>query len=135
MKKSYLTIVLTLTSLLGFGISAHAQDASGVTVKVPFEFIAGGRVMPAGTYSINRVSSDARSGLIIHSYGNSGVLLPMAIDDAVAGKAQFTFEHVGDRYFLSKVDTPAGIYTIETPRAITRLAQSMDHGTQSSSGN
>jgi len=38
MKKSYLTAVLTLTCLLGLGISARAQDAEGVRVNVPFEF-------------------------------------------------------------------------------------------------
>ena len=38
MMKSYLTVVLTLTCLLGSGISAHAQDTEGVRVKVPFQF-------------------------------------------------------------------------------------------------
>jgi hypothetical protein len=35
MKKSYLTVVLTLTCLLGLGISAHAQDVGKVAVNVP----------------------------------------------------------------------------------------------------
>jgi hypothetical protein len=35
MKKSYLTAVLTLTCLLGLGISARAQDTEGVRVNVP----------------------------------------------------------------------------------------------------
>ena len=42
MKKSYLTAVLTLTCMLGLGISARAQDTEGVRVNVPFEFVAGG---------------------------------------------------------------------------------------------
>ena len=56
MKKSFFTVVLTMTCLLGLGISAHAQDASGVVVKVPFEFVAGAKTLPAGTYSVGRVS-------------------------------------------------------------------------------
>ncbi len=80
MKKSLFTVVLTMTCLLGLGISAHAQDASRVVVKVPFEFVAGGKTLPAGT-------------------------------------------------------TPAGVYTILTPRAVTKLAQMNDHGVTSSSGN
>ena len=49
MKKSYLIAVLTLTCLLGLGISARAQDTEGVRVNIPFEFIAGGTTLPAGT--------------------------------------------------------------------------------------
>lgn len=59
MKKSYLTVVLTLTCLLGPSLSAHAQDASRVVVTVPFEFVVtGSKTMPAGTYRIDRVSPD-----------------------------------------------------------------------------
>ena len=50
MKTSYVIAVLTLMCLLGVGISARAQDTDGVRVKVPFEFIAGGATLPAGTY-------------------------------------------------------------------------------------
>jgi hypothetical protein len=56
MKKSYLTAVLTLTCLLGLGISARAQDTEEVRVNVPFEFVAGGATLPAGTYTAGRVS-------------------------------------------------------------------------------
>jgi hypothetical protein len=136
MKNSYLTIVLTLTSLLGLGISARAQDASRVVVTVPFQFVvAGSKTMPAGTYWIERVSRDSHSGLIIRSYEDSVLVLPMAVDGPSTEQAELNFEHVGDKYFLSRVATLAGVYTIDTPRAITRLAKSKDHGTASSSGN
>ena len=50
------------------------------------------------------------------------------------GVQQFDFEHVGDRYFLSKVETLEGVYTFRTPRAMTKVAQMKDHGTVTSSG-
>jgi hypothetical protein len=135
MKKSYLIVVLTLTCLLGSAISANAQDVGRVSVTVGFEFVAGGQIMPAGTYTVGRVHPDPLSGLIIRTYGNSALLLPIAVDDASADHAELSFEHVGDKYFLTKIKTPAGVYTIETPQAITKLAQMKDHGTLSSSGN
>jgi hypothetical protein len=46
MKKSYLTAVLTLTCLLGVGISARAQDTEGVRVQVPFEFMVEAPLCP-----------------------------------------------------------------------------------------
>lgn len=134
MKKSYLTVVLTLTCLLGLGISACAQNASHIVVNVPFEFVARGKTLPAGTYSVARVSPDSPL-LNIRGYDGGSFLLPFVSDGSTVGQAKLSFEHVGGTYFLSEVQTPAGVYTIETPRAITKLAQMKDHGTVASSGN
>jgi hypothetical protein len=134
MKKSYLTAVLTLTCLLAWGGSARAQDADRVVTNVPFEFVAGGRTLPAGTYSISRVPSEASSGLVILGRDTGAFLFPIVFDGTPAEHEKLSFEHVGDKYFLSKVETAAGVYTIGTPRAMTKLAQTGDHGTVSSAG-
>lgn len=134
MKTSYLTVVLTLACLLGFGLSAGAQDEGNVAVNVPFEFVAGGNTLPAGTYSISRVSPEAHRALVIRSSDNSAFLLPIVFDGVSADHAKLAFEHVGDKYFLSKIETPAGVYTIGTQQAVTKLAQKRDHDTMSSSG-
>jgi hypothetical protein len=136
MKKSYFTIVLTLACVLGLGITAHAQEARRVVAKVQFDFVVdGSRTMHAGTYSITRISQDPHSGLIISNDNDSAILLPMAIGDTSAQTSGLRFEHVGDRYFLSKVEMPMGIYTMAIPRAITELARNRDHGTVSFAGN
>ena len=135
MKKSYLIAVLTLTCLLGLGISARAQDTEGVRVNITFEFIAGGATLPAGTYSVGRLSSvDTSSDIAIASYGNSAFVLPMAVDGTPAEQPKLSFEHVGDKYFLSKAETPGGVYTFAVPRAMVTLAQKKDHSAVSSSG-
>ncbi len=134
MNKSHLLVALTLACVVGLGISASAQDTEGVIVKVPFEFVAGGKTMPADTYSIGRISSEGGPALAIRSYNNGALLLPVAVNGDLAGHAQLRFEHVGDRYFLKTIETPGGVYTIATPRAITTLAQAKAHSTSSSSG-
>ena len=134
MKKSIVTVVLTLTCLLGVGISAHAQDTEGVRVKVPFEFVAGGKTLPAGTYTIGRLSLEAYSGIAISGYGHGALVLPIAVDGTPAGQPKLSFEHVGGKYFLSEVDTAGGIYTFALPQAMVALAQAKDQGSVSSSG-
>src|SRR6202162_5405129 len=125
MKTSYFTVVLTLTCLLGLGIGAHAQDAGRVVVKVPFEFVAGGKTLPAGTYSVGRLSPGIHPSLIIDSKDNGAfvLVLPIVPDGGSAGRTELSFERAGGKYFLSKVATPAGVYTLLTMRAMTRLAQ------------
>ena len=134
MKKSHLAVVLTLTCLLGVGISARAQDVDKVAVKVPFEFVAGAQTLPAGTYNVSRVSDKEFTALVIRSSDYSVFLLPIVFNGASSDNAKLRFEHVGDKYFLSKVKTPAGVYAIRTPRALTQVAQMRDHGAVSSSG-
>jgi hypothetical protein len=135
MRKSYLTAVLTLTCLLGMGISARAQDREGVRVNIPFEFVAGGTTLPAGTYSIGRLSIlDLHSGITISGYGNSAFVLPITVAGTPAEQPKLSFEHVGDKYFLSEADTPGGIYTFALPRAMVTLAQMKDQGSVPSSG-
>jgi hypothetical protein len=135
MKKSFSAVVLTLTCLLGFGISARAQDLDKVVVNVPFEFVAGGQTLPAGGYSVSRVSDQAFPALVIRSSDNSAFLLPMFFDGVSADHAELSFKHVGGKYFLSEVKTPAGVYAIRTPRPMTQVARMKDQGAMSSSGN
>jgi hypothetical protein len=136
MKKLYLIAVLTLTCLFGLS-EAHAQDVDTVVANVPFEFVAGGTTLPAGTYRVSRVYPAGRSVLAIQSSDNSVFVLPVVIDGvfdgAYADHGELSFVHVGDKNFLSKVETPDGAYTIKTSRAMTKVAQIKDHGTGSSS--
>ncbi|MGA2416401.1 MAG: hypothetical protein ABSF59_18250 [Candidatus Sulfotelmatobacter sp.] len=134
MKKSYLTAVLTLTCLLGLGISARAQDTKGVRVNVPFEFVAGGATLPAGTYTIGRLSVDASSGIAIRGYGNGALVLPIAVDETPSGQPKLSFEQIGGKHFLSEAETPGGVYSFVVPRAMVTLAQKKEHSIVSSSG-
>ena len=103
-------------------------------MKVPFEFVAGEKTMPAGTYSVGRLASDPHSGLIIRNYDNSVIVPTTLVETDSAQQPALSFDHVEDKYFLSKVDTPGGTYTIPVPRAISALVQAKGHGSVSASG-
>src|ERR1700730_11965065 len=120
MENLYLSVLLTLTCLFGLSTSARAQDAGTTAVSVPFDFVAGDKTLPAGAYSVCRVSSEAYPALVIRSDDNSVFLLPIVVDGVPADHAELSFDHVGDKYFLSKVETMAGAYTISTSRAMTQ---------------
>jgi hypothetical protein len=124
MKKSYLTALLMLTCLLGVGVSAHAQDADAVVVSVPFEFVAGGATLPAGEYRVSRVNPGVNRELAISGYNKgSAFLLPLAFDNGPADQPTLSFEHVGGKYFLSKIKTLGGVYTMPTSREMVMLSK------------
>src|ERR1700686_3317742 len=106
MKNSYLTAVLMLTCLVGGGVSARAQDADAVVVSVPFEFVAGGATLPAGEYRVSRVNPGVNRELASSGYNKGNAfLLPLAFEDGLANQPTLSFEHVGGKYFLSRIKT------------------------------
>jgi hypothetical protein len=137
MKKTYITVVLMLTCLLGGGVSACAQDADTVVVSVPFEFVAGGATLPAGEYRVSHVNPTVNRELAI-SGNNKGTafMLPQAFDDDPTNLPTLSFEHVGGKYFLSRIKTLSGVYTMATRREMVMLRQANtpSPNTSSSSG-
>lgn len=124
MKKSYLAAVLMFVCLLGVGVSARAQDADAVVVSVPFEFVAGGATLPAGEYRVSRVNPGANRELAISGFNKGNAfLLPLAFDNDPASGPTVSFEHVGGKYFLSRIKTPSGVYTMAAPREMLMLAK------------
>jgi hypothetical protein len=137
MKKQYLAVLFTLICVFGLGLSARAQEQDTVVTNVPFNFVAGGRVLPAGTYRVSRVDPTSGSReLEISSYETraSVFVIPTVFDDVQSDKAQLNFEHLGDSYFLSAIGTPIGTYAINIPPAAIKLAQTQQPGGSHSGG-
>jgi len=139
MKNSYFTALLMLTCLLGVGVSARAQDVDAVVVSVPFEFVAGGATLPAGDYRVSRVNPGVNRELAISGYNNgTAYLLPLVFDENAVASDQPTvgFEHVGGKYFLSRIKTVEGVYTMPASREMIMLgrANTQTQNPSSSSG-
>ena len=124
-------VLFALICVFGLGLSARAQEQDTVVTNVPFAFVAGGRVLPAGTYRVSRVDSTSRSReLEISSYETraSVFVIPTVFDDVQSDKAQLNFEHLGGTYFLNAIKTPIGTYAIDIPPAAIKLAQTQQQG-------
>jgi hypothetical protein len=136
MKKQYVTVLVALICVITLGLAAQAQDEDTVIAKVPYDFVAGGVVLPAGTYRISRVDTGGIRELAISSYetGASALLLPTVFADAPEEHPHLTLKLVGGKYFLSGIQTANGVYTLALPRSIVMVAQTGQHGGMSSSG-
>ena len=115
MKRNLITgILTTLTLLLLISVPSTYAQAT-IEVTVPFNFMIGKAEMPAGTYTINRLSSSAieikgsttkKSAVsIVWSEGAS------ASDSA----AKLVFNRYGDSYFLSQVTRGSGANVMQLP--------------------
>ena len=113
--KKYARVLVAVTSLLGLSVAANAEIRGVVKVTLPFEFVASGKTLPAGTYTVSRVSPEVNRALVIRSNDNSVFMLPLffdgnpvSVNGVSADRAELGFEHVGDKYFLTDVETLAG---------------------------
>ncbi len=129
MNRMYFTLILAVMCIVGLGTTSRAQDTDGIVVNVPFEFVVGAKVLPAGTYRVARFFSDPSSGVVLRGGANSVVVLPTTVEGASSPKALLTFQHLGEAYFLGKIETPGMVYTIATPRPRVTLAHTHDQTT------
>src|SRR5919112_3808317 len=105
MKNKIYSFVAILGIFLGFAVaSVPAQAPSKVEVNIPFEFSAGKTTLPAGVYSIKRMSGnnvtlrseDGRSSVILNAPVTNSSSDPNAVERIV-------FERYGDQFALAQI--------------------------------
>jgi hypothetical protein len=110
-------IVALLGIFLGLAVaSAHAQAPSKVEVNIPFEFSAGKTTLPAGVYSIKRMSGN--NVTLRSANGKSSVILNAPVTDTSIDPnavERLVFERYGDQFALSQIwltaDTGRQVWT------------------------
>ena len=132
MKKKYFIFAALLIVSIGLSATAQAADESKVIAHIPFDFIVAGKNMPAGTYTVSRLSSGP---VLLVSSQNAGVLVvPLTLHSSDYLTPALLFDKVADTYVLREVGTPIGAFIIDTHREVTRLVQLQQHGRMTSSG-
>ncbi len=114
--KTYRMIAI-LGLFFGFAVaSVHAQAPSKVEVNIPFEFSAGKTTLPAGVYSIKRLSGDnvrlrsedGKSRVILNAPVTHNSSDPNAVERLV-------FQRYGEQFALSQIwltaDTGRQVWT------------------------
>jgi hypothetical protein len=97
-----LAAVMTLTVMASARV---AQAQQSLVVNIPFDFVAGNQVLPAGQYSVNVSGTTHTLVLIGRKYS---IKSPFLRTNAVAANeiqsaSKLIFNCYGDRYFLSQV--------------------------------
>ena len=107
------TMLLTVGAVAVLG-SASLRAQTKATANIPFEFAAQDATLPAGEYTMERLSKTSTSvDLMLIRNVETGkaiaVLAPINVSEykGAADKNVVLFHHIGDRYFLAEVKTEA----------------------------
>ena len=103
MKKQLLAIVATLSIVITLTVTSLAGLITKVTANVPFDFMVGGKTLPAGSYTLT--PGTTKNTLVIRSGDNHGAIgaLTMEAIDKNKGKARLVFRRYGNQRFLAQV--------------------------------
>ena len=100
--------LLSLFSVLA-ATSAYAQSADRISMKIPFNFIAGEKTLPAGEYIV-RSTFSSRVTLIRTANGrrvHTTILTMPVPPENTPFTAKLVFHRYGSQYFLHQVWTPS----------------------------
>ena len=103
MNRNLLAFAMSLALLLS--AAAHAQTTQ-LRVTVPFDFTAGGIVLPAGAYYVKSMDHWGGSTLSVHNVNsNAGtiVLSTSCRSQKPSADAKLVFRRYGQQYFLAEV--------------------------------
>lgn len=115
--KGYARVLSAFFAAAAIAVAARAQAVDQLIVKIPYEFVAAGKTLPAGTYTVRRINDRDINELSLTSFENrTGVLLSSTIVEPNSDDKQvLTFEIVGDQHILSKIETADHVFTLYVP--------------------
>ena len=105
-KKLYSTFAMLGLSLLMAVVSVQAQSRGKLEVNIPFEFQIGSQTLPAGEYSVKRLTQNSVVVQSADGQQRAIVQMPRAAQANVNAKAsleKLVFHQYGNQYFLSQV--------------------------------
>ena len=107
MERHIFRIAKTLSlSILLAAFVVHAQSSQRINVRVPFDFVAAERALPAGEYTVTPAFSDHT--MLIRSTDSKHALFVITIGvqaPETQKQPKLVFHRYGKHYFLSEVWT------------------------------
>lgn len=136
MKKHLIRIGTVAFAFAALAMGAKGQVLDQVRIEIPYEFVAAGKTLPAGTYWLQRASTTNNRQLILSSPENkvSIYLVPITVETARKVKPTVSFEQVGGQHFLSKIETADDVFEIPVSKSEILLAAASSHQGSSSAG-
>jgi hypothetical protein len=126
MKKYFLGALITTIVLFALAAGAQAATAGDVVVQIKQGFVAGGKALPAGPYTVHQDLSRQVLTLRGEEPGTSVLLLATTYQESLRERAQVQLTREGNLYYLSEVATQRGVYRVARPHFVQRTAKASD---------
>jgi hypothetical protein len=104
MKHASWIVVVTLVALSGMA-AAQMHSDSRIVTQVPFEFVVGTRIVPAGECVVQIATMDGNTLSIRNAGAKTSLFASTSQDEGKQNAPQYAlvFKRYGDTYFLSAI--------------------------------
>jgi len=132
----YARVIVAVIFLFGLSVAANAEIRREAVVTLPFGFVVGGEVLPAGQYTISRLLPGPFDVLLLTSTvnGTSVFVNPVEIEEAATYKPSLRFHKVGGQNFLSSIETADYVYNFSVSPSVVLEAAAKQRDTMAASG-
>ena len=123
--KTYFSLILVAAALL----SASTAQAQAIHVKadIPFDFVVGNTVYPAGTYTITP-TSESSNALLLDGGDARALVIPNHCSLTLPSKStKLVFDRMGSSYFLSQDWVEGRSDGREFPKSKAELQMAKNH--------
>ncbi|MCA1635920.1 MAG: hypothetical protein LC802_20070 [Acidobacteria bacterium] len=129
-------VIFGLLLTLAASQTLAAQSRGRLVVQIPFDFVAGQERLPAGLYTISRISRDTGKALLIRSAdGRASVTVLTNSAEADGKEPQVSFKRYGDQYFLALISSGGeAARVVPTSRLEKQLKRDLARGKKSKGG-
>jgi len=121
MKKTIIRAIAVLSLMASFSaITAYAQAVGGIKFEAPFAFTVGGKTLPAGKYSIERLRFDTTDVMMIRSADNRGIVNFTVTKKELGNEpatSRVIFHRYGAKSFLKQIQYNYSNVGYELPKS------------------
>ena len=138
MKRNYFRLFVVFLGAALLAGAASAGDLDRLVVNIPYDFVANGKTLPAGSYLVQRLSDSNYFPLSIRSRENGATVFVLSTEVEISSQALpgVTFRVSGDQHFLTHISTGAHVFSFAiSPSAIQQAASSHSYLTGTSESN
>ena len=131
MKRNYFRLFVVLFAAVALAAVARANELDRIVVNIPYDFVANGKTLPAGTYTVQRLSDTEEFSLAISSFENRNTVYVLSNEVVSTSHARphVTFQQAGGQRFLSQIETGEHVFSIPlSETALERAAQNNSGG-------
>lgn len=104
MKQANWLVVVALVVLSGLA-AAQMSSSTNIRTQVPFEFVVGSKIVPAGECNVQLATMNGRTLAIRNVEAKKSMFYPASMTEGKQESANYAmvFRHYGDQYFLSGI--------------------------------
>lgn len=125
-------ILAIAVMMMPFMATAHAQDSQKIVAQVPFEFMVGNHLIPAGKCTVQTTERYGTVLLIQNQKVSLYSLISSSDTQENTGANALIFHKYGDRYFLVGMELSGShvMFTLPEAKAETELRAQNVTGTE-----